>query len=123
MCWRMTRPIPNPSWSPARQQLKVIAAAGPGDTGWLRVSPRSLVVRPLTDLVRLVPLLAGLLLLHSGTGGRLLWGVLAAVAAVVTGLIHWATTRYRITGERVFLRRGLVNTKLLVGPQGPDQDR
>ncbi len=32
----------------------------------MRLSPRSLVVRPLTDLVRLVPLLAGLLLLHSG---------------------------------------------------------
>jgi putative membrane protein len=91
----------------------VVAGAGPGDTGWLRLSPRSLVVRPLTDLVRLVPLLAGLLLLHSGTGGRLLWGVLAAGAAVVTGLIHWATTRYRITDERVFLRRGLFNTKLL----------
>ncbi|HET7015472.1 MAG TPA: PH domain-containing protein [Streptosporangiaceae bacterium] len=86
---------------------------GPGDTGWLRLSPRSLIVRPLTDLVRLVPLLAGLLLLHSGTGGRILWGLLAALAAVVTGLIHWATTRYRITDERVYVRRGLFSTKLL----------
>src|SRR5712691_6643610 len=91
----------------------VVVGAGRGDTGWLRLSPRSLVVRPLTDLVRLVPLLAGLLLLHSGTGGRLLWGLLAAGTAVVTGLIHWATTRYRITDERVYVRRGLVNTKLL----------
>ncbi len=87
--------------------------AGPGDTGWLRLSPRSLIVRPLTDLVRLVPLLAGLLLLHSGTGGGILWGLLAAGLAVVTGVIHFATTRYRITDERVYVRRGLFNTKLL----------
>ncbi len=86
---------------------------GGADTGWLRLSPRSLVVRPLTDLTRLLPLLAGLLLLHSRTGTNLIWGVLAAVAAVVTGLVHWITTRYRITDERVYMRRGLLSTKLL----------
>jgi putative membrane protein len=83
------------------------------DTGWLRLSPRSLVVRPLTDLVRLLPLLAGLLILHSRTGSSLIWGVLASVAAVVTGLVHWITTRYRITDERVYMRRGLLSTKVL----------
>ncbi|HET9893627.1 MAG TPA: PH domain-containing protein [Streptosporangiaceae bacterium] len=83
------------------------------DTGWLRLSPRSMVVRPLTDLVRLVPLLAGLLILHSSTGGGLIWGVLAAAAAIMTGLVHWATTRYRITSERVYLRRGLLSKKVL----------
>lgn len=83
------------------------------DTGWLRLSPRSLVVRPLTDLVRLLPLVAGLLILHSRTGGGLIWGVLASVAAVVTGVVHWITTRYRITDERVYMRRGLLNTKML----------
>ncbi len=83
------------------------------DTGWLRLSPRSMVVRPLTDLARLVPLLAGLLILHSSTGGGLTWGALAAVAAILTGLVHWATTRYRITSERVYVRRGLLNKKVL----------
>lgn len=83
------------------------------DTGWLRLSPRSLVVRPLTDLARLLPLLAGLLILHSRTGSSLIWGVLASVAAIVTGVVHWITTRYRITDERVYMRRGLLSTKLL----------
>lgn len=90
--------------------------ARPGDgsdTGWLRLSPRSLIVRPLTDLARLVPLLAGLLILHSRTGTGLIWGVVASAIAVVTGLVHWITTRYRITDERVYLRRGLLSTKLL----------
>ena len=72
-----------------------------------------MVVRPLTDLVRLLPLLAGLVLLHSQTGGGLVWGIAAAVFAVVTGLVHWATTRYQITAERVYLRRGLLNQKTL----------
>ena len=72
-----------------------------------------MIVRPLTDLVRLLPLLAGLLILHSRTGGGLVWGVAAAVFAVVTGLVHWATTRYLITDERVYLRRGLLNQKTL----------
>jgi putative membrane protein len=91
------------------------AAAGfaDPDAHWRRLSPRSMVVRPLTDLVRLLPLLAGLLLLHSHTGGGLIWGVGAAVLAIVTGLTHWATTRYLITDERLYLRHGLLNQKRL----------
>ncbi|HEX9034458.1 MAG TPA: PH domain-containing protein, partial [Streptosporangiaceae bacterium] len=83
------------------------------DARWQRLSPRSMVVRPLTDLARLLPLLAGLLVLHSRTGGSLLWGVLASVFAVATGLVHWATTRYLITDERVYVRHGLLNQKRL----------
>jgi putative membrane protein len=84
-----------------------------GSAVWLRLSWRSLVVRPLTDLVRVFPLLAGLLILHSRTGSDVVWTLLAAVAAVVTGLVHWITTRYRITEERIYVRRGLLNQKVL----------
>jgi putative membrane protein len=83
------------------------------DQVWRRLSRRSMVVRPLTDLVRLLPLLAGLVILHARTGGGLAWGIAAAVLAVLTGLVHWATTRYLITAERVYLRRGLLNQKTL----------
>jgi putative membrane protein len=88
------------------------ALAGAGQT-WRRLSRRSMVVRPLTDLTRLLPLVAGLLILHTRTGGGLAWGVAAAVVAVITGLVHWATTRYLITDERFYLRRGLLNQKSL----------
>ena len=96
-------------------QVGVTAGAGSGVPGlvWRRLSRRSMVVRPLTDLVRLLPLVAGLLILHSRTGSGLLWGVAAAGFAIVTGLVHWATTRYLITDERVYLRRGLLNQKTL----------
>jgi putative membrane protein len=86
--------------------------AGPA-VAWRRLSRRSMIVRPLTDLVRLLPLVAGLLILHTKTGGGLVWGVLASVFAVATGLVHWATTRYLITAERVYVRRGLLNQKKL----------
>jgi putative membrane protein len=72
-----------------------------------------MIVRPLTDLVRLLPLVAGLLILHTKAGGGITWGVAAAAIAVITGLVHWATTRYLITDERVYLRRGLLNQKTL----------
>jgi putative membrane protein len=88
------------------------ALAEPG-LAWRRLSRKTMVVRPLTDLVRLLPLIAGLLILHTSTGGGLAWGVAAAVGAVVIGLVHWATTRYLITGERFYLRRGLLNQKTL----------
>jgi putative membrane protein len=78
---------------------------------WRRLSRRSMIVRPLTDLVRLLPLVAGLLILHTKTGSGLAWGIAASVIAVMTGLVHWATTRYVITDERVYLRRGLLNQK------------
>src|SRR5258705_6627664 len=78
---------------------------------WRRLSRRSMIVRPLTDLVRLLPLVAGLLILHTKTGSGLAWGIAASVIAVITGLVHWATTRYVITDERVYLRRGLLNQK------------
>jgi putative membrane protein len=88
------------------------ALADPG-LPWRRLSRRSMIVRPVTDLVRLLPLVAGLLILHTRTGGGLAWGVAASLIAVITGLVHWATTRYVITDERVYLRRGLLNQKTL----------
>jgi len=91
---------------------EVVGFAG-ADQVWRRLSRRSMIVRPLTDLVRLLPLLAGLVVLHARTGGGLAWGIAAAVLAVITGLVHWATTRYLVTAERVYLRRGLLNQKTL----------
>src|ERR1700735_2793257 len=83
------------------------------DLPWLRLSPRSLVVRPLMDLVRLLPVLLGLLFLHSRGGGGNYWGLAVAGITVGLSIVRWLTTRYRITGERVYVRRGLLNQKVL----------
>ena len=80
---------------------------------WLRLSPRSLVVRPIMDLVRLLPFLLGLIYLHSRGGNANYWGLAFAAFAVVTSIVRWFTTRYRLTDERVYVRHGLLNQKVL----------
>jgi putative membrane protein len=83
------------------------------EAAWLRLSPRSLVVRPVMDLIRLLPFLLGLLYLRSRGGGTNYWSLGFAALAVITSIVRWLTTRYRITDERVYVRRGLLNQKIL----------
>jgi len=97
------------------------AAAGPAvaeaPEEWLWLSPRSLVVRPVTDLIRLIPVLIGLLVFGSSHGSGGYWGLGVAVLAIGASVVRYCTTRYRITSERVYLRRGLLNTKILSVPR------
>ncbi len=67
----------------------------------------------MTDLARLLPFLLGLLYLRARGGPADYWGLGFAVLAVVTSVVRWLTTWYRITGDRVYLRRGLLNQKVL----------
>jgi putative membrane protein len=99
--------------APASEKTADATGFGDPHARWQRLSRRSMVVRPLTDLARLLPLLAGLLILHARTGAGLLWGGAAAAFAVITGLVHWATTRYLVTDDRLYLRHGLLNQKRL----------
>jgi putative membrane protein len=96
-------------------------AAGTGlvDTGpgWRWLSPRSLIVRPVTDLIRLLPVLLGVLFFGSSRGSGHYWGFSFAVVAIVTSMVRYCTTRYRITDERIYLRRGLLNQKVLSVPR------
>jgi putative membrane protein len=85
--------------------------------GWRWLSPRSLIVRPVTDLIRLLPVLVGVLFFGSSRGSGSYWGFAFAAVAVVTSIVRWCTTRYRITGERIYLRRGLLNQKVLSVPR------
>jgi putative membrane protein len=83
------------------------------DISWLRLSPRSLIVRPAMDLVRLLPVLLGVLYLRSSGGGASYWGLGFAALAIASSIVRWFTTRYRVTEDRVYLRRGLLNQKVL----------
>ena len=73
-------------------------------------------MRPLTDLIRLAPFLLGVLYLHRGGHGSY-WGLGFAGLAIAGSVTRWLTTRYRVTDERVYLRRGLLNQKLLSVPR------
>jgi putative membrane protein len=85
----------------------------PQQPAWLWLSPRSLVVRPVMDLIRLLPFLLGLLYLRSRGGSANYWGAAFAAFAIVTSIVRWLTTRYRITDERIYVRRGLFSQKVL----------
>ncbi|MGH3904642.1 MAG: PH domain-containing protein [Pseudonocardiaceae bacterium] len=81
----------------------------PPDTDWQRLDVRMLAVTPLRQLFGFLPLIAVVVVVGAqDLDGRvygLLFGVLAVVAA---GMLRWLTTRYRITGERIELRSGLL---------------
>jgi putative membrane protein len=88
------------------------AVAGPGaELPWQWLSPRSLVVRPVTDLIRLLPVLVGIFFFGSGHASY--WGLGFAGVAIATSFVRYCTTRYAITGERVYLRHGLLSQKVL----------
>jgi putative membrane protein len=92
------------------------AAAGTGP-GWQWLSPRSLIVRPVTDLIRALPVVVGLLFFGSRHGAANLWGLAFAGLAIATSIVRYCTTRYRVTGERVYLRHGLLSQKVLSVPR------
>ncbi|MFD7653923.1 PH domain-containing protein [Actinosynnema sp. NPDC059797] len=76
-----------------------------------------IVVRPLNELVGLVPVFVGLLVLGRGEAWRLATSAGVVVAIVLFGLLRWVTTRYRITTEQVELRTGLLVRKHLAVPR------
>ncbi|WP_156096206.1 PH domain-containing protein [Amycolatopsis jejuensis] len=75
-----------------------------------------LLIRPVLDLVRSLPLLVGALLL--GHGNNWQWiGVAATVVTVATGISHCLTSRYRITATQVEWRTGLLLRKQRAVPR------
>ena len=94
-----------------------LAEAEPGEPDWQWLSPRSLVVRPVTDLLRALPLVVGLLFFGSRHGAPNLWGLAFAGLAIATSIVRYCTTRYRVTAERVYLRHGLLSQKVLSVPR------
>lgn len=86
------------------------AASGDED-GWLRLSPRKLLIDPLTMLRNLVvPLLAG----GIGIAANKPWLLLVIAPVVLLGLgaagaLPYLTTHYRVTERQLQVRRGWIN--------------
>jgi putative membrane protein len=76
--------------------------------GWRRLSPRMLLIHPVVEVTKSIPLLLGVLFAgsHSGTGAY--WGLGVAVVVIVLSLTRWFTTRYRIDDDQIQLRHGLL---------------
>nr|WP_148303242.1 PH domain-containing protein [Saccharothrix espanaensis] len=76
-----------------------------------------LVVRPLNEIIGLVPLFIGLIVLGKGETWRILVSIGVIVAIVLFGLLRWVTTRYRITVDQVEINSGLFVRKRLAVPR------
>jgi len=89
-------------------------------TGWQRLSPRMLLVHPVHELIRELPLLIGGLVLGQATGNQS-WTVAVLALTAVVGVGRWFTTSYRIDADpesgQVQLRAGLLHRKVLSVPR------
>ncbi len=75
-----------------------------------------LLVHPVHEVVRQLPLLIGSVVLGSATGNSL-WSVAALVLLVVFGVARWFTTTYRIDAEQIQRREGVLQRKVLSVPR------
>ncbi|MBV9728062.1 MAG: PH domain-containing protein [Pseudonocardiales bacterium] len=85
----------------------------PRESDWQRLDPRMLAVTPLRQLARFLPVIVVVLVIGMGQDlGERVDGLLVGVLIVLlTGMLRWFTTRYRITSKHVELRSGLLNRR------------
>jgi putative membrane protein len=88
-----------------------IEAAPLEDATWHRLSPRMLLIHPITELGRALPALAGVFLAGHAHGNGEWWSLAAAGVVAVYSLTRWFTTRLRITSEHVQVRYGLLRRR------------
>src|SRR5687767_2252195 len=76
-----------------------------------------LLVHPIRELIRFLPVLLGLLLAGSRSGGNeWWWNALGIGVPIALGVARYLTTSFRIADGRVELRRGLLNKHVLSTP-------
>jgi len=89
--------------------------AGTGEV-WQRLSPRMLLVHPVHEVLRQIPLLIGSVVLGSATGNPM-WTLFGLALIVGYGVARWFTTTYRIDSQEVQLRSGVLQRKVLSLPR------
>lgn len=97
--------------------MSAAATSADEETPWRRLHPRMLLVHPLHEFVRALPLLVATLVVGVSTGEGGLWSLVASAGAVLLGPLRWYTTQYRITPKQVQLRRGLVQRQVTAVPR------
>ena len=83
---------------------------------WHRLSPRMLLVHPVHEVVRQIPVLIGSLVLGSATGNPM-WTLIGVGLIVGYGVARWFTTAYRIGSDEVQLRSGVLQRNVLSVPR------
>ncbi|MEU2287229.1 PH domain-containing protein [Streptomyces sp. NPDC013178] len=94
------------------------AQPAPDRSQWRRLHPRMLVVQPLHEFVRALPILVATFLVGagSGSGSGEKWSLVVSVLAVLLGPVRWYTTQFRIADGKVQLRRGVLQQQVTTVP-------
>jgi putative membrane protein len=97
-------------------------AAGNGDRPddsqlpWIRLNARMLLVHPLREIIRYLPLIL-VALIAGSVGGEPWWVYVLSGFGIVVGVLRWFTTSYRITDSHVQIKRGILNRQVLSVPR------
>ncbi|MFE7799838.1 PH domain-containing protein [Nocardia sp. NPDC057440] len=95
------------------------AAAGPDPQPgqpWLRLDKRMLLVHPVTEVIKFIPVLIGSVILGTSSGNHG-WSVIPLALIVGFALTRWFTTTYRVGPTHIELRTGLIQRKKLSVPR------
>ncbi len=85
------------------------------DAEWQRLDPRMLLVHPIREVIRFLPLLVVFVVARTAAGGEA-WQLFGVAIPVALGVLRYLTTSFRITGGRIELQRGLLNRHVLSTP-------
>ena len=83
--------------------------------GWHRLDSRMLLVHPVREVGRFLPVLIGFVLFGRFSDGGI-WGLIGIGIPITLGLLRYLTTSYRLTAGRVEVRRGLLNKRVVSTP-------
>jgi putative membrane protein len=86
------------------------------DLPWHRLDPRMLLVHPLREIIRYLPVIL-IALIAGSVGGEPWWVYVLSGLGIVIGVLRWVTTSYRITETHVQIKRGILNRRLLSVPR------
>lgn len=90
--------------------------AAQAEQPWQRLDKRMLLVHPITEVVKFIPVLVGSVILGTSSGNHV-WSVIPVVLIVGFALTRWFTTTYRVGPTHVELRTGLLERKRLSVPR------
>ncbi|WP_081682739.1 PH domain-containing protein [Marmoricola sp. URHB0036] len=82
------------------------------DVPWRRLDPRMLLVHPVVELVKFLPVLVGIFVLGSN-GNQGWWQLFGVAIPIGLGIMRFLTTTFRITPTQIELQRGLIGRKVL----------
>ena len=85
------------------------------DAEWQRLDPRMLLVHPIREVIRFLPVLIVFAVARTAAGGEQ-WQLIGVAIPVALGLLRYLTTSFRINGGRIELKRGLLNRHVLSTP-------